>query len=187
MGEEDNTSQVERMLRRKGSSSSSFEEEGEAFQTPKKTRQFGVEGPGLSSSESGGELVALRKRECAPLGKEFGILGAECGAKGQEFGVMGKEFGVLGSYGGARGAKLSPEALEKCRAAGREAGVRGAAWGRFGGRPPARDEAQPGEARTEAKRALLRPEKFEPKAGHQLKALRYIREQLYAKRLGDVP
>ena len=75
------------------------------------------EDEGVRSQGSGGGIVALRSREV-----------------GCASGDLGGEFGHWGAAQGAKGGKLSPQTLEKCRAAGREAGPRGAAWGRFGGR-----------------------------------------------------
>ena len=81
-----------------------------------------------------------------------------------------------------KGGQLSPEMLEKCRQAGREAGMRGKEWGRWGGRP--KEECEPGSASQMAHKGLVRPQKWEPQVGHQLQAVKYIREQLRTRRLG---
>ena len=49
-----------------------------------------------------------------------------------------------------------------------------------------KNECAAGEAPKFAKQGLVRPDKFEPKAGHQLKAVKYIREQLFASKLGKI-
>ena len=55
-------------------------------------------------------------------------------------------------------------------------------WGMMGGRP--RDECEIGSAPRFAQKGLVRPQKWEPQVGHQLQAVRYIREQLRTRRFG---
>ena len=52
----------------------------------------------------------------------------------------------------------------------------------MGGRP--KQESEPGSAPMMAQKGLVRPERFEPRVGHQLRAVKYIREQLRTRRLG---
>ena len=72
--------------------------------------------------------------------------------------------------------------LEKCRQAGREGGIRGEEWGSHGGRP--KEECEPGSASQGAHKGMVRPQKWEPQVGHQLQAVKYMREQLRTRRLG---
>ena len=130
----------------------------------------------------------------AAAGKCYGVLGAEFGdceaawMGGELGGAFGNceaalRGGALGNCEAAKkGGQLSPETLEKCRQAGREGGMRGKDWGIWGGRP--KEECEPGSASREAQKGLVRPAKFEPRAGHELQAVKYIREQLRTRRLG---
>ena len=127
-----------------------------------------------SFAGSSGGLAVERQRELGHLGSEFG-----------HFGHLGAVPGAVAAAtasaeAGCKGGQLSSERLATCRAAGREGGVRGAAFGKFGGRPPTEAAAAP----TSARKGLVRPAKFEPKVGHQQQAVKYIREQLYARGLG---
>ena len=97
------------------------------------------------------------------------------------------EAALRGGAGGncetsKKGGQLSPEMLEKCRQAGREGGMRGKEWGSHGGRP--KEECEPGSASQGAHKGMVRPQKWEPQVGHQLQAVKYIREQLRTRRLG---
>ena len=80
------------------------------------------------------------------------------------------------------GGQLSTEMLEKCRQVGRENGMRGKEWGSHGGRP--KEECEPGSASQGVHKGMVRPQKWEPQVGHQLQAVKYIREQLRTRRLG---
>ena len=95
----------------------------------------------------------------------------------------GEPGGELGNcqaakMGGKRGATHSPEVLEKCR----KAGMLGKDYGIMGGRP--RVECEISSAPRSALKGLVRPAKWEPQVGHQLNAVRYIREQLRTMRFG---
>ena len=59
----------------------------------------------------------------------------------------------------------------------------GKEWGTVGGRP--RNECEIGSAPALAQKGLVGPDKWEPQVGHQLHAVRYIREQLRTMRLGE--
>ena len=65
---------------------------------------------------------------------------------------------------------------------GREAGIKGKEWGKHGGRP--KEVGEPGSAPPVVLKGIRRPQKFEPRVGHQLVAVKYIREQLRTKRIG---
>ena len=47
-----------------------------------------------------------------------------------------------------------------------------------------KNECAAGDAPQLAKQGLVRPDKFEPKVGYQLQAVKYIAKQLYARKLG---
>ena len=47
-----------------------------------------------------------------------------------------------------------------------------------------KNECAAGDAPQFAKQGLVRPDKFEPKVGYQLQAVKYIAKQLYARKLG---
>ena len=121
----------------------------------------------------------------AAAGKCYGVLGAEFGDCEAAWMGGNCEAALRGSaLGNCEAAKKehchSPTVLEKCRLAGREGGIKGKDYGIFGGR----HRLEPGNAPREAQKGLVRPAKFEPRAGHELKAVKYIREQLRARRLG---
>ena len=106
--------------------------------------------------------------------------------------MTGGEFGNCeaaltgGSLGNCeqskKGGHLTPEMREKCIQKGREAGIKGKEWGKHGGRP--KEVGEPGSAPPVVLKGIRRPQKFEPRAGHQLVAVKYIREQLRTKRIG---
>ena len=52
----------------------------------------------------------------------------------------------------------------------------------MGGRP--RGECEIGSAPRYVQKGVMRPQKWEPQVGHQLQAVRYIREQLRTRRVG---
>ena len=132
---------------------------------------------------------------CEDAGKHFGILGGihgSCEAAvrgGQEGGDCEAALrgGALGNCEQARkgGRQLTPEAIEKCRQSGKEHGIKGKDWGKYGGRPPSSESL--GSAPPLAQKALVRPSKWEPKVGNQLIAVKFIREQLRARREGGSP
>ena len=106
--------------------------------------------------------------------------------------MTGGEFGnceaaLTGGAGGnceqsKKGGHLTPEMREKCIQKGREAGIKGKEWGKHGGRP--KEEGEPGSAPQVVLKGLRRPAKWEPQVGHQLAAVKFIREQLRTKRIG---
>ena len=61
--------------------------------------------------------------------------------------------------------------------------MRGKEWGKLGGRP--RREREPGSAPQLAQKAMVRPLKWEPQVGCQLQAVRFIRNELKTRRLGN--
>ena len=141
----------------------------------------------LEKCRAAGREAGERGKEHGWRGGEFGILGGPHGHLGAESGELGAEFGhkgaVQGKCAGPKGGQLSPEALEKCRAAGRAGGSLGGVYGKHGGRPRKNEGLDP-EAPRLAKKGVVGPEKFEPKAGHQLRALKYMREKFFTLKLG---
>ena len=157
---------------------------GTTFETPDRKPSGGLPSP------DGAEIPCEGPGRSEASGRHFGILGnCEAALRGGE---LGREFGNCEAAlrGGAlgncevskKGGQLSPEMLEKCRQAGREAGMRGKEWGTWGGRP--KEECEPGQASQMAQKGLVRPQKWEPQVGHQMQAVKYIRQQLRKRRLG---
>ena len=60
--------------------------------------------------------------------------------------------------------------------------MRGERLGHLGRGP--KEECEPGSASQMAHKGMMRPQKWEPPVGHQLQAVRYIRNQLRTRRLG---
>ena len=144
---------------------------GEYVETPDRKPSGGCPSPG--GCEVGSDVGS-----CEAVGKHFGILGRRGGTC--EAALRG---GALGDCEKARtGGQHTPEILEKCRQQGKEGGILGAVWGKFGGRPASSDSV--GSAPAMAQKGLVRPQKWEPKVGHQLHAVKYIRERLRARREG---
>ena len=147
------------------------------FETPDRRPSKGM------SSPSGDEIPWDGPGKCEAFGRAFGELG-NCQAA-RELGncQAARELGncqaaIKGGMKGGKQGDLSPEALEKCR----QAGMKGKEYGVLGGRP--KNECENNSASRSAQKGVLRPQKWEPQAGHQLNALRYIREQLRTMRLG---
>ena len=155
------------------------------YETPDRKPSRGLPSP------DGAEIPCEGPGRSEASGRHFGILGGELGnceaaRRGGELGNCEAALrgGALGNCEASKqGGQLSPEMLEKCRQAGREGGMRGKEWGRWGGRPPG-GECEPGSASQMAHKGLVRPQKWEPQVGHQLQAVKYIREQLRTRRLG---